>query len=253
MNLDRCSARGQVTPARGPPWRPAERAASGPQSPCSAIPPSWDLPRARFGQVVHLPRERPGDRIGASQLDMDFAILKDFGEFGILGPRPARTLGPSSLIYRRIRSGAAGGRGGDGRPSNPLPAYRQSACPPAAEYASSKSSKPEPRQSPPGWPPGSPWLELQSESGSEAEASAPCRSQGHSHRALLPPRKQDRAERMHVPALCESATLGGKSGSFHDELASGSSHSVRKGQTKPCKRRMRQRTSSSGEIKNSRR
>jgi hypothetical protein len=62
------------------------------QTSCSAIPPSWDLPRARFGQVVHLPRERPGDRIGASQLDVDFAILKHFREFGLLVPRAARTL-----------------------------------------------------------------------------------------------------------------------------------------------------------------
>jgi hypothetical protein len=52
--------------------------------------------------------ERPGERIGASQLDVDFAILKYFGEFGLLYPRPAGTLELSGHRLREPRAEGAG-------------------------------------------------------------------------------------------------------------------------------------------------
>jgi hypothetical protein len=97
----RTSSRGRghdVVPLAGPCSEQPVQLSAAPhkaQSSCSAFPPSWDRFPAGFGQVAHRPREGPGERSGACQLDVDFAILKHFGEFGLLCPRPARTLKPA--------------------------------------------------------------------------------------------------------------------------------------------------------------
>jgi hypothetical protein len=80
----------------------------GPQSSCSAFPASWEFPQGRIRPSGASTEGTAKRADGPSQLDVDFAILKYFGEFGVLypgpaGTRPAGTLGPAASRW----SGAA--------------------------------------------------------------------------------------------------------------------------------------------------
>jgi hypothetical protein len=139
---------------------------------------------------VHLPRERPGDRIGASQLDVDFAILKHFREFGLLVPRAARTLAPGP--YRTAPSGAQG----DLRLA--FPGNRRAARGVPTASASSGRSALTPTSASPGYSrgshPGFGVAAAQRRSPFGAKSCAGCASNLHEDRAHLSAKFFCRAE-----------------------------------------------------------
>jgi hypothetical protein len=67
-------------------------------------------------------KERPGERIRASQIDLDSAILERFGEFGSLCPRPAGELAGGSVPGRQAGADCAGSLtlASISRPASPL-------------------------------------------------------------------------------------------------------------------------------------